>query len=159
MLSACSSGVTPPAPAVVPRVEIVGDADALLFMVADGYAQLLDEGGTVMKKAAVEADGLGGHSLVDRERGVVYYFAGNEMFSISLDSLEATKVATIPRPDNPCLAERLSDNLQARWDFLFAEGGGGLCIRLMDRNVNTMDTEVTVFVSLVDVHRGTTRAA
>lgn len=120
----------------------------LALAVVDGLVTTFDEEGRVMgKKATALAEG-DANMLLDSKRRVVYYFSGNDIFAVSLDTMDARKVATIPQPDNPCLAKRLSDNLQSRRDFAFSDGGKGLCITLMDRNVNMMDTEVTVAVDL-----------
>ncbi len=116
--------------------------------VIDGTITTVDDRGKVLSKRKLDFDTRDGHALLDPGRRLVYYFAGNAIYSIALDTLDPKKVATIPQPDNPCLAKRLSDNLQSAPDFAFSNGGKGLCITLLDRNVNMMDTEVTVAVDL-----------
>jgi len=122
--------------------------EPLAFLVVDGHAVILNEEGRELQKRKLDFDARDGHALLNSKRRLVYFFAGDNIYSLSLETLDPKKVCTIPRPDNPCLAERLSDNLQSKEDFAFSNGGKGLCITLLDRNVNMMDTEVTVAVDL-----------
>ena len=95
--------------------------EPLAFVIMDAHAVTLNEKGGQLQKRKLDFDARDGHALPDPRGRQLYFFAGSDIYSFSLVSLAPKKVASIPRPDNPCLAERLSDNLQSKQDFAFSQ--------------------------------------
>lgn len=122
-------------------------AKPLAMVLKEGFAVSYNEKGDVTRTRNVPLKGST-HILPHPKGKMAYLMSGNQIYWMDLHTLAVKHVYDIPQPDNPCLSDRLSDNLQSARDFAFTKRGLGLCITLMDRNVNMMDTEATVFVDL-----------
>jgi hypothetical protein len=122
-------------------------AKPLAVILKEGFAVSYNEKGDVTRTRNVPLNGST-HILPHPKGKMAYLLLGNQIYWMDLYTLAVKKLYDIPPLDNPCLSDHLSDNLQAPRDFAFSHGGKGLCITLMDRNVNMMDTEATVFVDL-----------
>ncbi len=150
MLTGCPAQVQRTGEEVDGREEVGGPPEAaspLLFVVAQGEARLMGRDGAVLKRMPVSIEGR--FSVVDQARGSVFVIGADAIDEISL-GLDAPprRVAELGEMSgNGCLAgSPMGGLIQRQGDVGLAEGGGGLCLNIQDRNDNMADTRASVRV-------------